>query len=164
MNPSYDLPFTVYLDGGDELREALIKVCYAAESMHYQTGHPHESTEIAVAMLKYGIEYLQSFKPAPEIPPPDDEPVPGGAEDTTINPNPAEPKPENATPEPETEAPKEPEPEPDVPPDVPADPEYNEYNEYTTPSGNPDPKEVASPEESAVSSPTRRTRKTDPVE
>lgn len=159
MNPSYDLPFTVYLDGGDELRAALIKVCYAAESMHYQTGHPHESTEIAVSMLQYGINYLQSFKPAPEIAPPDD--APAGAVDTTGDPDLTEPPAENTTPQAPSEPAKEPEPEPDAPPDVPADPEYNEY---TTPSGNPDPEDVASPEESVVNSPNRRTRKTDSVE
>lgn len=156
MNPSYDLPFTVYLDGGDELREALIKVCYAAESMHYQTGHPHESTEIAVSMLQYGIKYLQSFKPAPEIPAPDDEPAPGSVEGATANPDPAEPQPENVTPRSEDEPAKEPEPE--ASPNTPAAPEY------TTPSENPDPEDVASPEESVVNSLARRTRKTDPVE
>ena len=82
MNPSYDLPFTIYLDGGDELRDALIKVCYAAESAHYRTGNPHESTDKAVEMLQYGIKYLQSFRPAPEIAPPDDG-APADAVDTT---------------------------------------------------------------------------------
>lgn len=76
MNPSYDLPYTVYMDGGDELRAALIRVCYAAESNHYLTGHVHESTEIAVQMLQYGIDYLKSFKDRAEIPPPVDEPLP----------------------------------------------------------------------------------------
>ena len=160
MNPSYDLPFTVYLDGGDELRAALIKVCYAAESMHYQTGNPHESTDTAVAMLEYGIKYLKSFKPAPEIAPPDDD-APAGAVDTTGDLNLDEPPAGNTTPQAPNEPAKEPEPSPDVPSDVPADPEYNEY---TAPSGNPNPEEVASPEESVVNSPSRRTRKTDPVE
>lgn len=160
MNPSYDLPFTVYLDGGDELRAALIKVCYAAESMHYQTGNPHESTDTAVAILEYGIKYLKSFKPAPEIAPPGDA-VPAGAVDTTGDLDLAEPPAENTTPPAAPEPVKDPEPEHDVPPDVPADPEYNEY---TTPSSNPDPEDVASPKESVVSSPGRRTRKTDPVE
>lgn len=160
MNPSYDLPFTVYLDGGDELREALIKVCYAAESAHYRTGNPHESTDKAVEMLQYGIKYLQSFKPAPEIAPPDDD-APAGAVDTTGDLDLTEPPAENTTPQAPNEPAKEPEPEPDVPPDAPMDPEYNEY---TTPSGNPDPEEVASPNESVVNSPNRRTRKTDPVE
>lgn len=76
MNPSYDLPYTIYMDGGDELRAALIRVCYAAESNHYLTGHVHESTEIATQMLQYGIDYLKSFKNRAEIPPPVDEPLP----------------------------------------------------------------------------------------
>jgi hypothetical protein len=160
MNPSYDLPFTIYLDGGDELRDALIKVCYAAESAHYRTGNPHESTDKAVEMLQYGIKYLQSFRPAPEIAPPDDG-APADAVDTTGDLDLAEPPAENTTPPAAPEPAKEPEPEPDVPPDLPANPEYNEY---TTPSGNPDPEDVASPEESVVNSPNRRTRKTDPVE
>lgn len=160
MNPSYDLPFTVYLDGGDELRAALIKVCYAAESAHYRTGNPHESTDKAVEMLQYGIKYLQSFKPATEIAPPDDA-APADAVDTTGYLDLTDPPAENTTPQAPNEPAKEPEPSPDVPPDVPADPEYNEY---TAPSGNPDPEEVASPEESVVNSPNRRTRKTDTVE
>lgn len=160
MNPSYDLPYTVYLDGGDELREALIKVCYAAESAHYRTGNPHESTDKAVEMLQYGIKYLQSFKPAAEIALPDDA-APAGAVDTTGDLDLTEPPAENTTPPAEPEPAKEPEPDPNAQPDLPANPEYNEY---TTPSGNPDPEDVASPEESVVNSPNRRTRKTDPVE
>lgn len=160
MNPSYDLPFTVYLDGGDELREALIKVCYAAESAHYRTGNPHESTDKAIEMLQYGIKYLQSFKPAGEIAPPDDA-TPAGAEDTTGDLDLTEPPAENTTPPAAPEPVKDPEPDPNAQPDLPANPEYNEY---TTPSGNPDPEDVASPEESVVNSPNRRTRKTDPVE
>lgn len=160
MNPSYDLPFTVYLDGGDELRAALIKVCYAAESMHYQTGNPHESTETAIAMLEYGIKYLKQFKPAEEIAPPDDA-APAGAVDTTGDLDLTEPPAENTTPPAAPEPVKEPEPDPNAQPDLPANPEYNEY---TTPSGNPDPEDVASPKESVVNSPNRRTHKTDPVE
>ena len=124
MNPSYDLPFTVYLDGGDELRAALIKVCYAAESMHYQTGNPHESTETAIAMLEYGIKYLKQFKPAEEIAPPDDA-APAGAVDTTGDLDLTEPPAENTTPPAAPEPIKEPEPDPNAQPDLPANPEYN---------------------------------------
>lgn len=146
MNPSYDLPFTVYLDGGDELRAALIKVCYAAESTHYQTGNPHESTETAIAILKYGIEYLKSFKPAPEIAPPDDEPV--GKE---AKPDPAEPVDPGTTPLAETEAKPEPEAEPETEP-------------KTEPEASPAESEEAAPEDAAESPSPRRTRKTDPTE